>query len=80
MFLPRREITLNVVMHRRIRFARNNAVKNVVKDHCDGNTRLPVFAAIFSPSRHYIARNKKLARFSSKLDLLSRRVAHNHSY
>lgn len=64
MFSPRREIALNVVMPRLIRFARNNATKTGVKNRWyDGNTRLPAFAAVFSPSRHYRAKQRTCAIF-----------------
>lgn len=64
MFSPRREIALNVAMPPRIRFARNNAAKTVVESRAAATLMLSsgLFAAIFSPSRHYIARDKGLTR------------------
>lgn len=60
MFSPRGEIALNVAMLPRIRFARNNAAKTVVEGRAAATLMLSfgLFAAIFSPSHHYIARDK----------------------
>lgn len=62
MFSPRGEIALNVAMPPRIHFARNNTAKTIVKGRAAATLMLSfgLFAAIFSPSHHYIARDKGL--------------------